>query len=334
MRIIRAAKTTWIEPGEAWELPYRIKWVEYEKLWITRGEKWVPTVIQGPGRSRYLQVTNISDKRLLLDQYEEVGRWLAKDGIPRRPGEWQNLAYAATTEIESLGEVELPAERTGPLVDRPSYPTPRKTLLRDRRIGIQVVEAGSDTAGDTQSRFPGNPESVDGGSQRMEAGSRDSADPQLDPSFPLDRWWIRQRLKMNKSAAMKAGIYTPRILEMVPLTTEEVTIDDIQVNPGANEPAEVDRLRQKIWESRHLLIGKGNALPPAARGVKCDIDVCVAKPIAQRVWKVAPQFREKLSDLIKGLLQAKIISFSTSPWASPVVIIVKKNGTWRVDIGW
>ncbi|KAI9998654.1 hypothetical protein PInf_003240 [Phytophthora infestans] len=68
----------------------------------------------------------------------------------------------------------------------------------------------------------------------------------------------------------------------VPLTTEEVTIDDIQVDPGANEPTEVDRLRQKIWESRHLLIGKGNALPPAARGVKCDIDVGDAKPIAQR----------------------------------------------------
>ncbi|GMF28917.1 unnamed protein product [Phytophthora fragariaefolia] len=39
--------------------------------------------------------------------------------------------------------------------------------------------------------------------------------------------------------------------------------------------------------------------------------------------------REKLSDLIKGLLGAKIISVSTSPWASPIVVIIKKNG---VDI--
>ena len=54
-----------------------------------------------------------------------------------------------------------------------------------------------------------------------------------------------------------------------------------------------------------------------------------ARPIAQRVRKVAPQFREKLADLIKGLLSAKIIQPSTSPWASPIVIIVKKNG---VDI--
>ena len=59
------------------------------------------------------------------------------------------------------------------------------------------------------------------------------------------------------------------------------------------------------------------------------IDVGNAKPIAQRVRKVAPQFKEKLADLIKGLLSVKIIQPSTSPWASPIVIIVKKNG---VDI--
>ena len=44
---------------------------------------------------------------------------------------------------------------------------------------------------------------------------------------------------------------------------------------------------------------------------------------------VAPKFREKLADLIKGLLSAKIIRPSTSPWASPIVVIIKKNG---VDI--
>ena len=78
-----------------------------------------------------------------------------------------------------------------------------------------------------------------------------------------------------------------------------------------------------------MLMGKGNALPPAARGAICDIDVGGAAPIAQRVRPVAPKYREKLSDLIKGLLSAKIIRPSTSLWASPIVVIIKKNG---VDI--
>ncbi|KAE8976453.1 hypothetical protein PR002_g25306 [Phytophthora rubi] len=120
------------------------------------------------------------------------------------------------------------------------------------------------------------------------------------------------------------------VLPEVTQSTEDVTIEDIQVgDPTVNSAEEINRLRQLIWRRRHLLIGKGNALPPAARGIVCDIDVGGAKPIAQRVRKVAPQFREKLSDLIKGLLGARIINMSTSPWASPIVVIIKKNG---VDI--
>ena len=50
-----------------------------------------------------------------------------------------------------------------------------------------------------------------------------------------------------------------------------------------------------------------NDLPPVARGAVCDIDVGGANPIEQRVRLVAPKFYEKLADLIKGLLSAKII---------------------------
>ncbi|GMF33050.1 unnamed protein product [Phytophthora fragariaefolia] len=83
------------------------------------------------------------------------------------------------------------------------------------------------------------------------------------------------------------------VLTEVTSTTEEVTIDDIQVgDPDINTLEEIERLRRRIRRRRHLLIGKGNALSPAARGVVCDIDVGNAKPIAQRVRKVAPQFRE------------------------------------------
>ncbi|EGZ13333.1 hypothetical protein PHYSODRAFT_512250 [Phytophthora sojae] len=113
-------------------------------------------------------------------------------------------------------------------------------------------------------------------------------------------------------------------------TTDEVVITDIQVgDPGENTPEEIDRLRKIIWRRKHLLIGKGNALPPAAKGAICDIDVGNAKPVAQRCRKAAPQYREKLKQLIKGLLSTKMIKISTSPWASPIVVIVKKNG---VDI--
>ncbi|OWY91206.1 reverse transcriptase, partial [Phytophthora megakarya] len=107
-------------------------------------------------------------------------------------------------------------------------------------------------------------------------------------------------------------------------------IEDLQVgDSGSATPEEIERLRQIIWKKRHLLIGKGNALPPAAKGVVCDIDVGNAKPIALRTRKVPTRFREKVAGLIKGLLAAEIIRPSTSPWASPIVIVRKSNG---VDI--
>ncbi|GMF57108.1 unnamed protein product [Phytophthora fragariaefolia] len=85
------------------------------------------------------------------------------------------------------------------------------------------------------------------------------------------------------------------ILSEVTPTTEEVKIEDIQVgNPNYNTQEQIDRLKYIIWRRRHLLIGKGNALPPAAKGTICDIDVRNAIPVTQRVRKVAPQFREKL----------------------------------------
>ncbi|OWZ01266.1 reverse transcriptase [Phytophthora megakarya] len=121
------------------------------------------------------------------------------------------------------------------------------------------------------------------------------------------------------------------VLPEIPIsTTAKVSIEDLQVGDSGSATAEeIERLRQIIWKKRHLLIGKGNALPPAAKGVVCDIDVGNAKPIALRTRKLPTRFREKVAGLIKGLLAAEIIRHSTSPWASPIVIVPKSNG---VDI--
>ncbi|OWY93352.1 reverse transcriptase, partial [Phytophthora megakarya] len=77
------------------------------------------------------------------------------------------------------------------------------------------------------------------------------------------------------------------VLPEVPATTEDVRIEDIQLCGSDNQaPEDIDRFRQRIWKFRHLLIGKGNALPPAARGVVCDIDVGGARPIALKCRKL------------------------------------------------
>ncbi|OWY90080.1 reverse transcriptase, partial [Phytophthora megakarya] len=65
------------------------------------------------------------------------------------------------------------------------------------------------------------------------------------------------------------------------------------------------------------------------KGVICDLDVGEARPVAQRPRSVGPHLEIKVFELLKKLLEATLIEHSESPWASPIVIVLKKNG---VDI--
>ena len=77
------------------------------------------------------------------------------------------------------------------------------------------------------------------------------------------------------------------------MPTSEVTIDDIQVGyPDLPLTDNQEQLIQLIWRNKNLIIGKGNAFPPAARGEICDIDVGGASPIAHQVRSVTSKFRE------------------------------------------
>ena len=56
------------------------------------------------------------------------------------------------------------------------------------------------------------------------------------------------------------------ILPDIVMPTAEITIGDIQVgDPGVPLTKDQALLRQLIWINKQFLIGKGNALPPAAR---------------------------------------------------------------------
>ena len=54
-----------------------------------------------------------------------------------------------------------------------------------------------------------------------------------------------------------------------------------------------------------------------------------AYPIRQRVRRTAPAQREETRKLIEEMLHKDIIQPSSSPWASPVVLVRKKDGSAR-----
>ena len=52
-----------------------------------------------------------------------------------------------------------------------------------------------------------------------------------------------------------------------------------------------------------------------------------APPVRQAVRRVPPQRRQQVHELLNHMLKDDIIQPSSSPWAAPVVLVKKKNGS-------
>ena len=63
--------------------------------------------------------------------------------------------------------------------------------------------------------------------------------------------------------------------------------------------------------------------------LKHHIDTGNAAPIRQPVRRVLPHRHEKVRQLLDQMLQRGVIEPSASPWASPVVLVQKKDGSMR-----
>ncbi|KAG2875265.1 hypothetical protein PC119_g26538 [Phytophthora cactorum] len=96
--------------------------------------------------------------------------------------------------------------------------------------------------------------------------------------------------------------------------TSPTTLDYPAPNVLGDEHTSDEQSRLVVMLRSHeeIMIASGNALPLPAYEVVCDIDVQGHPPIKQRARR--------------GLLKAGLIAFSDSPWASSIVIVLKKNG--------
>ena len=54
-----------------------------------------------------------------------------------------------------------------------------------------------------------------------------------------------------------------------------------------------------------------------------------AAPIRQRYRPVPPNLYAELRTLLRDMLDGGVVRESSSPWAAPVVLVKKKDGSWR-----
>ncbi|OWZ05863.1 hypothetical protein PHMEG_00021971 [Phytophthora megakarya] len=81
-KIVNVGQYLRIQAGELVELPLRLRSSIHDKLWVTHGDQWVPTISDGPGRTKYISITNVGDEALPLHQDQRIGIWLVGDHVP------------------------------------------------------------------------------------------------------------------------------------------------------------------------------------------------------------------------------------------------------------
>lgn len=63
--------------------------------------------------------------------------------------------------------------------------------------------------------------------------------------------------------------------------------------------------------------------------VNHSIDTGTATPVKSRAYRVSPAERRTIQENVADMLKKNVIEPSSSPWSSPVVLVKKKDGSWR-----
>lgn len=57
-----------------------------------------------------------------------------------------------------------------------------------------------------------------------------------------------------------------------------------------------------------------------------------AQPINKRPYRYSPQLKTEIERQIQEMLQSGVISLSNSSFPSPIILVRKKDGTWRIVV--
>ncbi|GMF55484.1 unnamed protein product [Phytophthora fragariaefolia] len=204
--------------GESAEVPMHLGRSRHDKLWVSSGDLWVPTVVNGPDNTTDLLNTNIGEKMLVLCRDERIGMWLTGDRIPHLQGfvsvgsrcymERQNLALQATTDA-------------GSTMAEPTETLPESLVERPKSVNPTAVGG----------KYTRDPAGLQGLVLDLhhEKGQipdpTDSRDPGPDDA-PADEQVCYHESRNLHAEDVAADM---AVLPAVTSTTEEVAIEDIQV---------------------------------------------------------------------------------------------------------
>ncbi len=102
----------------------------------------------------------------------------------------------------------------------------------------------------------------------------------------------------------------------------------VQVNYEGLTPAQCEELNKLLRKYREIFLKSDNDYG-YTQAVMHDIPTGDAPPIKQRHRRVPPQVFQEFRKHVQDLVCQGILKKSSSPWASPAVIVKKKDGRVR-----
>ena len=88
-------------------------------------------------------------------------------------------------------------------------------------------------------------------------------------------------------------------------------------------------LRSLLYKYKHVFPAPGEPVTGRSKSVQHEIEIKDARPVRCGLRRLAPAGLRREQDCVREMLSGGQIEPSDSPWASPVVLVMKKDGSTR-----
>jgi transposase InsO family protein len=292
------------------------------------------TIHPGQTVARFQKETQDNEEVLVVNNLsleEDLGCPLPDADLPRnvdRESGTDELSLEGTAEsvVNKRSCTENRAEKARPRNpglgrQRPSCEYPRKAAgpVRGRNLTVSVGSLIDDTTSrgrDVSTVEAPNLESTDPG---YEYGDRRCIQrisvPSTGSREPREKKYNHARKRKRSLAAVAHEKETDPL--------HEIDLTD----SGLTKPQKAE-LTALLEEFRDIF-AKNPKRPGRTNQVRHEIDTGSNRPINVAPYRLGPVEKQKVAEEIKVMQENDIIRPSRSPWAAPVVLVTKKDGTIR-----
>ena len=135
--------------------------------------------------------------------------------------------------------------------------------------------------------------------------------------------------KLVPVAAISVALVNPDHLKHGPASLPEY-LEEIVVgsHPSLGDVGQ-QQLRDLLFRYKHVFPAPGEPVTGRTTSVQHEIITTVARPVRCGPRRLAPTGLRKEQSCVQEMLHGAQIDPSASPWASPVVLVTKKDGSTR-----